>query len=140
DAGEQSIDVQLGRDRLGDLQELQLFAPRLLETLLHLRLLEGARGMAADRLQERHVGRGKRARALVQHLGDADDLVGAVAERDAKYAAGAISGAPVDVRIEAWVAVGVVDDFGDTRAEYRAGDANGLRDPDFRHALAASLS
>ena len=139
DAGEQGIDVQLGRDRFGDLQELQLFATGLLEPLLHLRLLEGTRGMTADRLQERHVDGGKRARALVQHLGDADDLVRAVAQRDAQYAAGAKSGASVDLRVEARVAISVVDNLGDTRAKYRAGDADVLRDPDLRHALAVGL-
>src|SRR5262249_44541137 len=97
------------------------------------------RGMAADRLQERHVDRGKRARALVQHLRNADDLVGAVAQRHTQYAASAIPGAPVDLGIEPRVTVGVVDNFGYTRAEYRAGDADVLRDPDLRHALTAGL-
>src|ERR1700730_5295759 len=96
-------------------------------------------GMATARLQELQVDRVKRARARVQPLGDAYDLVGAVAQWDAQYAAGAKSGAPIDLRIEARVAVGVVDNFSDTRAEYRARDADVLRDPDLRHALAARL-
>ncbi len=129
--------MQLGRDRLGNLQQFQFLAPCLLETLHHLRLLEGTRGMTADCLQQRHVDRGKRARALVQHLGHADDLVGAVAQWDAQYAAREISGAPVDFGIEPRVPVGIVDDFGRTRAEYRARDADVLRDPDLRHGFAA---
>jgi len=95
DARKQGVEVQFRRDRLADCQQFQFFAPSLLEAFHHLRLLERARGLAADRIQNGHVGRSKRALALVQHLGHANDLVGAVAQGRAQNAASAIPGLPV---------------------------------------------
>ena len=129
--------MQLGRDRLGDRQQLDLLALRLLQPFDQKRLFERAGRVPVDRLGQLQIGLAERPRPLVQHLGDADRVAVAVAQRHAQDIAGAVAGAAVDLRVEARVLVGVGDDLGGAGAEHRAGDAGIGRDADLGHAVAA---
>ncbi len=93
--------------------------------------------MAVDRLGEGKIPLGEVARALVQHLGHADRVPVAVAQRHAQDIARAIAGLPVGLLVEAGIPIGVGDDLGDAGAEHRSGNSGIRRDADFRHALAA---
>src|ERR1700680_3033143 len=94
------------RDRLGNRQQLDFLALRLLQPLDEQRLLEGAGGVAVDRLGKGEIVRAEIARALVQHLGYADHLPVAVAQWHA------ITALPVDLGVEAGILVDVRDDLG----------------------------
>ena len=136
---EQNVEVKLGRDRLGDRQQLDFLAlrPRSSRSMRNAcssafaawRLIASARARSAPPA--------KIARALVQHLGHTDRLAVAVAQRDAQDIAGAIAGLAVDLGVEARIPVDVGDDLGDPGRKHRAGNSGGRRHPNLRHAFAA---
>ncbi len=136
DAGEQRVDAQLGRDRLGDRQQLFFLAPQAIELFHQLRLLERARRLSADRFQQGGVDLGEAPRMLVQNLRHADRLAVTITQRRTEDVARAIPGPPVHLLVEARVLIGVGDDLGRSRAEHRAGDTGGRPDPYLGHSLA----
>src|SRR5262249_54561621 len=116
--GEQFIEAQLGRNRLGNRQELPLLALLLFELLDQSSLVESVRRLAVDCLHKGHIYFGERPRALVQHLSDAHHWASLVAQPHGKQIVGAVACPAVYLAVEARVAVGIGDNLGYTRAEY----------------------
>lgn len=137
---EQWPELELRGDLGHELQELQLLLARGFRLLDGAQALEGDGGLGDHGLEQLEVLPRELARGLVQELRDADLLAAQVEERSAEDALRREAGLAVDLRVEALVGVGVVDDGSRPRRVHvachtdRVQHADLAADPSFRNA------
>ncbi len=107
------------------------------DVLEQLRVLDGDGGLGRECPQPPFVGTAERPALAVQDLHDADLALAPGDDRHAQHAVGTVAGVPVDLGIEAGIAVGVGNVDHPPAAEAFAGNAGIGREADLRTADAA---
>ena len=133
---EERVEVELGGDVRHEPEELHLLGPPGVDVLEVGRADQCRRCLAGHGLDQREVVEVVVARALVEHLGDADHDAAGGPDRRAHEVAGRVPGQLVDVAVEPRIRIGVVDDEGLVRGEDPAGDADIVEQADLERLLA----
>ena len=137
DLGEQRPEADFRDDRTDDFEQHCLLALLALDFFEQARVLERGSGLLRQPLEQALILGVEVPGVLVQDLRDADHFAALVADRHAQDISGAITGAPVDLLVEALVVIGVRrNDFRLSLGEYRTGDADVAGKADFPHRIA----
>jgi hypothetical protein len=128
--------VDFGNDRDADFQQHGFLALLALDLFEQARVLQRRGRLQREAFEQFLVLAVEIARLLVQHLGNADHLAVLVADRYAEDVARAIAGAAVHLLVEAWVGIGVGDDFRLAAGEHRTGDAEVAGEADLADGVA----
>jgi hypothetical protein len=124
------IEIEIDRDHLARIAQLQILRPLVAFAFVEHGMLERDRRLVGDRLQQAQIGAIEPPVALVENLDGADRRARVAAQGNAHHRPGVKAGALVDGGIEARIAIGVIDDRRALGREHRAGDARGGGDAD----------
>ena len=135
DSLKQRAEIELRRDVRHQVEELELLDPLLLHLLDVLAVHEGNGRLRGHRLEQLEIVVGELARALVEHLGDADDRAPCGAHRRAHDAPRLVTRLLIDGAVEVGMRIGVGHDNAFATLEHAPGDAGVVRQSDLTRPL-----